>query len=181
MSDDAIRRGHEIHASVEKLRRMIDEGRLSTAAPPRRPPAEPTGQTYMGIPIVNVEGDVLAGHNEGDVFVIDRVAIRSFSLVEPKWEFPPDYRTRDRQLAIYQEYLGGALFGHSEPAWVALKRRSEEALHRAINGATFSRRWWRDLRDSIVLGFKADWTKTVHPERRVASARSVGMITGLTS
>lgn len=190
-------KGRDIHDSFEHLRRMIDEGRLLYDEPPRwagadafasylatipAPKVEPIGQTYKGIPIYAAL-DVKAGHMEDTVFVIDRASLRSVTIEPKSYDdfakaFGPagGYRTFEMQRELYDRLLH-----EEEEEWRALKRRSEDALHRAINGRTFSGRWWRDLRDSIVLGFKADWSKTVHPDRMVPKPmRSYGMITGLT-
>jgi hypothetical protein len=115
--------------------------------------------------------------DDDTVLVIDKAALTSARLVEPKWEPPPDYRTALMQERIYL----GLDFGRTEPEWRMLQRRADDALHRAIGSRDpFGRRWWRDLWDSIRLGFKACYVRAARPDAEVpTAAMSVGRITGL--
>jgi hypothetical protein len=62
--------------------------------------------------------EVVESHliDDDTVLVVDKAALTSVTLVEPKWEPPPDYRTAAMQERIYL----GLDFGRSEPEDVKL-------------------------------------------------------------
>jgi hypothetical protein len=73
--------------------------------------------------------------DDDTVLVIDKAALTSARLVEPKWEPPPDYRTALMQERIYL----GLDFGRTEPEWRMLQRRAGLVGVRGRGGALLVR------------------------------------------